>query len=100
MEHVRDELDTGKIVVMVLVDLHDLDTVNIGLLLDKLSRIGGVPYRLIQTYLAGPMLYTTVDGHHSRQAIAMIGVPQGSVLGPNYYLLFIQLLPTTCKTVG
>ena len=82
-------LDNRQCVLMVMLDLSAaFDTVNHGVLLDRLSTRYGVREKAhdwIRSYLSERRQYVTINGHKSVEHAKDCDVPQGSVLGPNLY---------------
>ena len=52
-----------------------------------------------QSYLSGRTQYVTVNGHVSDLSSITCGVPQGSVLGPLLFLIYVNDLPKFSKVM-
>ena len=77
----------------VFIDLKKaFDTVDQDVLLDKLNYYGfrGIINSWFSSYLKNRTQTTQVDRHISDKAVVGCGVPQGSVLGPLLFLLYVN----------
>ena len=65
---------------------------NHDILLSKLEYYGvcGLPLKLMKSYLSDRTQCVTIGGSTSKHALITCGVPQGSVLGPRLFLVYIN----------
>lgn len=92
-EIVSGHLDQKRVCVGAFLDLAKaFDTVSIPILIEKLEQSGirGAPLNWIQSYLLNRKQCVKVDGHLSGLRETTFGVPQGSILGPTLFLLYVN----------
>ena len=95
--------DAGFLNILILLDLTAaFDTVNHNLLISRLSSVGitGLALQWLQSYLADRHQYISMGSHKSGIAPVDRGVPQGSVLGPLLFIIYISPLGQIIRNHG
>ena len=95
-EKIKESIDKNKYGCGIFIDLRKaFDTVNHDILLKKLDHYGirGTALDWYKCYLKDRLQYVFLNGESSDRETITCGVPQGSVLGPLLFLVYINDLP-------
>ena len=89
----RNALDNGSFACGVFIDLQKaFDTVNHDVLLSKLNHcsIRRVAFDWFKSYLSDRTQYATINNERSEIQTIKYGGPQGSILEPLLFLMYIN----------
>ena len=93
VNNIYEGFESNEYTIGIFLDLKKaFDTVNHQILIDKLNFYGirGIPLAWLTSCLDNRQQYVMVNGHVSSNNTVVCGVPQGFILGPLLFLLYIN----------
>ena len=93
VENITISFEDKKYTLGVFLDLSkafNFKTIDHSILLAKLYHFGvrGVANKWFRSYLNGRLMQTKINGKISNRMPIVVGVPQGSILGPFFFNLY------------
>ena len=93
VQNINESINKKDKLLAVFIDLSKaFDIINHNILISKLSHYGirGLSLQWFQSYLDARQQFTLLNGNNSEHKPVECGVPQGSILGPLLFLIYVN----------
>ena len=101
VDRLTQDIDKNAIPLNIFLDLSKaFDTIDHKILLDKLKHYGfsDLSLKLLCSYLTNRKQFVSLDNTESNLLNIHTGIPQGSILGPLLFIIYINDLPQSCSS--
>ena len=102
VDKINTAVEKNKTAIGIFLDLSKVfDTIDHGILLYKLEHYGfsGIVSKWFENYLSNRKQYVSYNSQESQLEDIVCGVPQGSILGPLLFILYVNDITYTSNVL-